>query len=307
MTIRPFQNADLPHLLNIWIQHWSAVGPVPEVNLAKFEQAVVSRQFFRPSDLLVAEDSGTVVGWIVSADSREEPQTTLVVAICTLPTADGTDRRLLDAAIDASRQSGHTQLRVGVIRDQYYGFAGLEPIGHGIAVPVADQRTSELLCQCGFEPGREVIQMLASTHGYRPPISREAMQYRRTAQVTSDRFVYPEPRQAAAMSHLDIELSRLIDRDGEVLAEIKLWYSDPEAEVLDPSTAILELTEAHQRGYLLPSESYLIGASLQTLERRRILTVDTAIDSDKSQLLEQLTALKFQPGHRGVQWVKDLN
>lgn len=306
MRIRPFRNADLPKLLEIWIQHWSTFGPPPELNTAKFEQAVLARRYFRPADLLVAEEDGVVVGWIATAPSQQEDLTTMVCALCFLPSTDSVGQQLLGAAQAMSQDAGNEQMQVGLVRDQTQGYAGLDPIGHGIAVPVMDQRTSEILRQAGFTSEGEIVRMTASTHGYRPPVSRDSMQFRRSSQISTESYVYDQTRRAAAMSHLDVEATRLLSNSGELLAALRVWYSDPEAEVMDPTMAIVELSEAHQRGHLIPAEIYLIGASIQSLERRRVMMVETSIDSDKSQLIDQLKQLKFQPGEHGAQWEKKL-
>ncbi len=80
-------------------------------------------------------------------------------------------------------------------------------------------------------------------------------------------FKHPDPRHAAGMSHLDVESHHLYDRGGNKLASVNLWLSDPEAEVMSPSLAILDIAEAHQRGSLEPAESYLIGVLVQSLAR----------------------------------------
>lgn len=304
MIIRPFRNTDLPRLLEIWIQHWSSFGPPPELNSAKFEQAVMARNFFRPSELLVAEEDGEITGWIATAPSQSEATTTMVCALCFLPSNDAVGEKLLDAAEVMSQQAGFDKMQVGLVRDQAQGYAGLDPIGHGIAIPSMDARTTELLRNAGFSSDGEIIRMTASTHGYRPPVSRDSMQFRRSSQISTQTHVYDQPRRAAAMSHLDVESTRLLGNAGDEIAALKLWYSDPEAEVMDPSMAIIELSDAHGRGYLIPGEIYLIGASIQALERRRVMSVETSVDANKPELIEQLEKLKFHPGDQGAQWEK---
>ena len=61
--IRQFRNADLPALVDVWIQHWSAVGPSPAVSVAMIEQAILAKTFFSESTLLVATVDEKVVAW----------------------------------------------------------------------------------------------------------------------------------------------------------------------------------------------------------------------------------------------------
>jgi len=62
-TIRPFKNSDLPGLFSVWMGHWEAARENPPVSVSILERAVLSRSFFRPESLLVAEDAGRVVAW----------------------------------------------------------------------------------------------------------------------------------------------------------------------------------------------------------------------------------------------------
>ena len=70
--------------------------------------------------------------------------------------------------------------------------------------------------------------------------------------------------------------------------------------------AILDIAEAGQRGSLKPAESYLIGVLVQSLGQRRINTVETAVDSDQTDLLSQLQTLYFRVADQGAAWEKSL-
>jgi len=63
LQIRRFSNADLPALFDIWLGHWQAARQAPTVSVTAFERAILSRTFFDPAALLVAEQEGRVVAW----------------------------------------------------------------------------------------------------------------------------------------------------------------------------------------------------------------------------------------------------
>ena len=104
------------------------------------------------------------------------------------------------------------------------------------------------------------------------------------------------------MSHLDVETQCLIDRSGRTLASVNLWLSDPEAEVMRPSAMILDISDAQARGRLDPAESYLVGTVIQAASLRNILTVETSVNEDQTDLLCQLEMLQFRASARGVCW-----
>ena len=109
---------------------------------------------------------------------------------------------------------------------------------------------------------------------------------------------------AASLGHLDIESAELLERGGSSLSAVSIWFSDPEAEVMSPSTAILDLQRQHENGSLIPADSYLIGALVHSLNQRNIQTVETAIDSDRTELIDQLQTLQFRVVDEGTCWTK---
>lgn len=288
-------------------------GPPPYVNQAKFEQAVLSRAFFDPKTLLVAvaetptESAGnqggkeTVLGWCHY--TNHDSDSVLVHAICLGETVEPAIGLKLLAAME-ERVPDQVPIRVGVVRDDQRGYAGLEPIGFGIGIPIADYRTTGILQQAGYSPMTPILRLQAGVPGYRPAVSREALQFRRSAKVEFHSELSSDPRVAAGLSHVDVEKVSLHSAGGEQLASVRVWLSDPEAEVMSPIAAILDLRDQHDRGRLEPSESYLIGAMLQSLAQGNIQTVETAVDRDKTALVDQLQKLQFSTVDEGMCWQK---
>lgn len=308
MNIRQFHNADLPALVEIWIQHWSAIGPPPDVNTPRFEQAVLARTFFDPTTLLVAEQDGVVRAWCHYARCLQSEQTALICAFCL---GNGADEALADELLRVGLKqiaaAGYHNVAVGIFRDAAHGYAGLDPIGHGIGVPRTDLRITSLLQRNGFSAHRSGLRMMVSTVAYRPPVSRDALQFRRSSQIQSSISRPLDPRHAAGVSHLDVESHSLYDRGGNKLACVHLWLSDAEAEVMRPSLAILDIEEAHQRGSLEPAEQYLTGCLVQSLAARHVSSVEVVIEADRADLQSQLQTLNFQTVEEGVCWGKSLS
>lgn len=317
--IRPFRNSDLPGLLNVWIQHWSAIGPPPPVSNAMIEQAILARTFFEARHLLVVESEGVVRAWshIVAERPDEQPEpdedvrpTAVLAAIC-FDTNEGLAScdRLLEATEQHANESGFGILVTGPVRDDHCGYAGLAPLGHGVGIPNDDARTASLFSRRGYVPQQSMTSFSTTTNTYRPPVSRDAMQLRRSTR-TDVAEVFPEtPRRASSMAHLDIERHQLIEhRTGTVLAETELWISDPEAQVMDCSHAILSLPPGRTTsdGAAIAAESYLIGSLVQSLPNRRIFEIETVVDDNDAVRMEQLQTLKFEAQQRGQRWQKGI-
>jgi hypothetical protein len=304
VAVRSFCNADLPQLVRLWNEHWAAFGPDPSVSMAQFEQAILARTYFQPESLLVSE-SDAVDGWCLFFHPTDSTADGSVACICLSAAAStGDGDELLEAAEQRMKEAGVEVIRVGAIRDDRFGLAGLSPIGQGIGIPTHDFRTASILSERGYTSQQSVQRMTATVGGYRPPVSRDAMQLRRITQVDMVDYLHPDERSAAAMSHLDVEMHRLIDRNENVLARVNLWFSDAEAEVMNPAMAIVDLSTLGSDQQISPAESYLLGTSIQSLLSRGIAIVETVVDSDNGTLLDQMRSLQFTAGESGALWSK---
>ncbi|MEO1524333.1 MAG: hypothetical protein AAFX06_02805 [Planctomycetota bacterium] len=274
------------------------------------ERALLSRNFFVASDFLVAEHENRVEAWCQwnGLGGEGEPAAEVVLsAICFTHAGLELCDELLVAAEDRIREQGHQSIAVGPLRDQQFGYVGLPPIGHGVGVPETDVRVASLLTRNGYSPDGRFSRMVVPTAPYRPPVNREMMQLRRTTRTESSPIMPSPGRQAAAMSHLDLENHVLVNhRSGERLASLRLWLSDPDSQVMSCSEAILDLTPLETTDSLTPSESFLIAAMIQTLANRCVFQVETAVNSEYQPLIEQLETLNFQCTERGRRWRKQL-
>ena len=287
------------------MEHWASVGAPPAVSTAIIDQAILSRTFFDAGHLIVAENDGKVEGWCHFVADPFDADTVTLCGVCFTSAGLSSCDQLFSTTESMIKQQAFKRILVGPIRDQHFGYAGLAPLGHGIGVSVTDARTASLLSRHGYSVERSVAKMLATTNPYRMPVSREALQLRRTTRLEHETWFPADPQHASAMAHLDIQHHRLVNhRTGEQLADLNLWISDPEAQVMDCATAILEVNEAQNRGSFEPAETFLIGSVVQLLANQRVFSVETAVDSQLTELIDQLTKLHFQNVEQGQRWEK---
>lgn len=316
VEIRDFSNADLPGLARVWSEHWTAAQSPPPISSTIIERAILSRIFFSRRELVVAAVDGHVEAWChfsrpgMSGDdwSGQTPgDVAILSAICFTHTGLKHCDDLLDAALDRLRQSGCHRVLAGPLRDQQCGYVGLPPLGHGIGIPDVDVRTASLLSRRGFSPTSAYARMAVTTAPYRPPVNREMIQFRRTTRAERSAVVPQQGRYASAMSHMDIEHHQLINhRNGDRLANVRLWLSDPESQVMSCSEAILDLSVIESPDQLTSAETFLVVALIQSMATRCIFRVETSIDVTDAQLCHQLETLNFENTGRGRRWAKDL-
>jgi hypothetical protein len=314
--IRDFCNADLPGLARVWSEHWTAAESPPPISSTIIERAILSRTFFSTQQLIVATVDGHVEAWChfsrpgdAGDDWSGQPSSEVAIlsAICFTPAGLKLCDELLEAAEQRIAAEGCRGILAGPMRDQQCGYVGLAPVGHGIGIPDIDMRASSLLSRHGYSPEASYNRMVVTTAPYRPPVNREMMQFRRTTRAERSAVVPQQGRYASAMSHLDIEHHQLINhRTGERLANVRLWLSDPEAQVMSCAEAILDLSVVETTGELTPAETFLVAALIQSMATRCVFRVETSVDAEHTRLQEQLTALNFQAAQRGQRWKKEL-
>lgn len=317
IEIRDFCNADLPGLARVWSEHWIAAGSPPPISATIIERAILSRMFFSRRELVVVSVDGHLQAWChfsrpgMSGDdwSGQQPgDTAILSAICFTHAGLEHCDQLLDTVIKRLRESGCHHILAGPLRDQQCGYVGLPPIGHGIGIPDMDVRTSSLLSRHGFSPAAAFARMVVTTAPYRPPVSREMIQFRRTTRAERSAVVPQQGRYASAMAHMDIEHHQLINhRNGDRLANVRLWLSDPESQVMSCSEAILDLSVIENPDELNSAETFLVAALIQSMATRCIFRVETSVDMTHTQLCQQLETLNFENAGRGRRWLKDLS
>lgn len=273
------------------------------ISMARFEQAVLARTYFNANSLLVF-DSGTVQACCLRFHGDDSSQQR-IGALCLSSQANpAIVNQLLEHVEQEADAGGPDQIEVGIVCDNRFGLAGLDPIGHGIGIPSHDFRITSVLAARGYSKVQTVQRMLVSVAGYRAPVNRDAIQLRRSTQLNMIGYQHTDERSATAMSHLDIATHQLVDRSGAVLACVNLWFSDPEAEVMNPAMAILDLGSLEAADKLSVPESYLIGTVVQSLAARGVSVVETAIDPSQQMLWTEIQALGFTGSETGSRWAR---
>lgn len=317
-SFRSLRNGDLPQLLSVFRQHHEAYGVMADVSLAQFEQAILARNFFEPGQLLVAasqdpdgDDDGNppLLGWChfgLQPQSDTAELGVSIAAICLAKQCEaGVAVQLVDEAIRIASERVGTRIDptfyAGLFRDDRFGYAGLAPYSFGYGIENMDVRLHGVLQACGFVADRSIVQLVASTDGYRPAFSREAMQLRRSAVVEQKRVVPTVIRRATALSHLDVERHALVDRSGSVIGGIDFLFSDAEAEVMSPSRAMIDLNLDHEED-LSATDSYLISAVAGTLADRGIRHIEAVVDANDVSLINQLGKISFTVAGEGTIW-----
>ncbi|MGV3482901.1 MAG: hypothetical protein ACO1RT_00640 [Planctomycetaceae bacterium] len=297
IEIRSFLNADLPQLADLWCIHHGVYREPPAVNAIIFQQAIASRLFFDASRLLVATDDQQPVAWCQWFPGEGGSASLTALCFHTSSVAESAVKELLHRVELQAAAAGMKDMTVGVHFQSAWGYQGLEPIGHGLGIDVADDRTNTLLEAAGYRETKRFDRWEVSPTGYRPAVSRDSLLFRRSAKVVREPTQTLSPELAAAMVHFDIERHSLVDlRSHAVIASAVLWTSDPEALVMPISDAILASWSGaeHPQGTDdAAAIRYLIGSLVLQLADRRIRSLQRTVATDNLAEVSTMIATNF--------------
>lgn len=308
MQIRTFRNGDLPYLHRLWREHWAELRIDTVTTLRHLEQSVLSRLYFNPEQLLVAELDGIPFGWCQWFESPNDTESVLIPIIVVGHLENPTGRRsvgqkLLSTVIDQF-PNGQV-IQVGAGDEWEYGYSGLDPVGPGIGIYGQDTTAKSFLTDNGFHEDATWEWFRVDVASFRMPVNREFLQLRRSTTVQYGPQVNRNQRFARAITHLDARRVILSDRSGGELDSLLFYLSENEVEVMPSNTCMLHLDIETQQQGLSTSQVYLVASLIQDAATHHLRYIDLSISSiDSGMLIDQLRSLQFQQYASGSAWVR---
>ncbi len=297
LEIRPFSNSDLPRLAMLWVIHHGAYRPAPRVTPAIWEQAIASRQFFDPQRLLVGSLRGNPIAWCQWFSGMD--RTAALAALCFDTTAEAEEMAaaLLSECQRQATAAGMTSIVAGIGKDSRWGYQGLDPIGQGIGIDVADDRTNQLLEQAEFQELQRIDRWEVGTSDYRPLINRQSLALRRSTRIEQIQPPAITAGESLAMFHFDVNRYQLSTLPGRTaLATGDLWVSDPETHVMSIQQAILGKVSSDAADLAVRESAirYLIASLIPILASQHILALHRSVATGDHEEAARLAALQFR-------------
>ena len=336
VKIRTFRNTDVAQLCDVWNAHNSVLGPECTIDLLRLELCSLAKPFFCEADLLVAEQEGSVVGWIHLAGlpnedlSDLEPGAGAIAALCVVPGGDEdqTAAELLKAAdqIFAERQILQYAFRPILPKSAFY--LGCGPAGSMIGLTSTEVRIRRWLMQSNFKARCPTNVWELDLGAFQPPIDRQQIQIRRSAQVNRG---VDEPYlpwwQACLLGHTEPNAFQLTHRiEKRVLHEILFWTVASELQTTPGSVAWMwpvslppssepssSVPTPASRGTLAAPSSgdleadrlvFLVGESLREFQNDRLDSVRTVSAANDLKMSGLLRRLGFTSIESGVEFEK---
>lgn len=298
---RHFQNTDPPGLARVWNAQPPQRGLMSRISESLLDQYVLSKLFFDPRGLIVAEDEETIRGFVhvgfgPSDDGRQPDRREGAIALVLVDKPDsestlGDDLR--ESAEEYLRKEGAVHCLGGARDDVAPFYRGLYG-GSGLpGVLESDTFQTRLFQKAGYVPSERSLIWQRTLADFRPPMNRELLQVRRQFRLDSVPTRPPVQWWEACCSahHEEIEF-RLADMSGSrELARMMAWDLEPLSSSWGAVSAGLRKWQLLDPQASAAHEQFLLVESLKQLQTQGISLVEMQTaeqDTSARTLLEEL-------------------
>jgi len=314
---RPFRNSDPPGLAEIWQSHPPLRGLAPYVSPSLLEQHVFSKPYFDREGLLVAVENDRPIGFVHAGFGPLEDGSDLnrkTGVICLLMVTPRDDREAV--ARELLAHSEDYLVRGGAARLYGGGVTPLDPFYLGLyggselpGTLASDGFARELFLGAGYrQVGRRLV-LHRELAGFRPLVSRQQMQIRRSHNVET--IVDPPPAdwwEACTRGQTDRTRFVLLPRRGDqTFGSVTFWNLEPLSTgwgVHASGLVQLEIDEQLRRQGL---GAFLIGEALRQLAAEGVTLIETQTPQDNTAALCFFQKLGFKQVDEGLVLRKDVS
>lgn len=305
LDIRSYRNTDASALCAVYAAHYHAAGLPGLLTPLSLELCVLAKPFFSPAQLLVAEQDGVVVGFILIGF---EPEIDLLAtssthacisALCVtnIPNEDEVATQLLASVEQFAHQIGITQLRFAPPPPASPFMAGIAPGDGMIGAPDVDTRQNRWLHDNRWEASERVAYWGIELGQFHPPMDRMQIQIRRMAHV--DRLL-DEPTMpwfvANMLGHAEQIGFQLTARETRtVAADIVLWTVGDELIPQPELVARLWPLDPEDSSKNEDLFVFLLSEAFRQLRDDRVDSVRTVSSESDSAMVHLLGRVGFQP------------
>ncbi len=312
--LRPFHNADPPHLAAIWRSQPPQRGLLQPVTAPLLEYGVFSKMHFDPAGLIVATRDDVPVGFAHAGFGPTDDESTIDFSLGTthlLMVEGGRNEGVLaDELLAASesylRSRGAKVIYGGGINPLNSFYLGLYGGSEIPGVMQSDAVMRETLTHAGYREIDRVRILQCDLARVRPPVSRELRIIKRTTQVTE--VIDPPAHtwwEACVWGSLQRDRFAVVDNDKREQGVSSFWDMQPLAGGWGMCTAGLSQmyvdSAMRRRGY----GSYLLGEAIRVLRRRGVATIEAQVMNANEAALAFYLKFGFTEIDYGVVYRKD--
>ena len=315
LTVRHYRNTDAAEICTVWNSHHELLGPFLPLTPMHLEIFVLAKQYFDAQNLLLVENESRVEGFIqlaqTSIDGLEDQATKISASsICIRPSEDEEQvaAKLIEAACERAQALGASSCDFKPPLPHASFFVGLGIGDSMVGLTTLEGRTEQWLRAAGFEPITPVSQWELDLGNFQPPVDRQLIQIRRSAQVSRQ---IDEPNlawwQACLLGHTEPTAFHLLHRtEGRLLADVLFWTLATELVTTPESVAWLWPPQLPEQDEEKAQLLFLLCEAIRELQSERVDTVRCVSAAQDDELIELLRKVGFRSSLSGFQLSKSL-
>jgi hypothetical protein len=292
--------------------------PPSKCSVSVWDQCILSKPFFRQSDLALAlSPQNEAVGFVHfgftgnPTGMRASDVNAVVHKICVAPCEDedSVAKALLTHATSELRAQGATSCMALGTTERNAFYLGVAEGDNLMGVVAKDVRTQRWLSCNGFQPMRPTECWELDLSSFRPPMDRTQIGIRRTCTVGRllDEDSYPWWL-SAVLGHCEqIRFNLVLRSPPRVENELMFWYPDPTIAGVDSQVIRLWLPTVPDGEEARERFVYLMAESLRQLQQDRKLAVRTYASADQQSTVTLLSRLGFRSSGTGVVFLHELH
>ncbi len=309
-TIRPFCNADPPHLASVWQEQPPLRGLVQPMTASLFEQHLLTKPYFDRAGLLVATDGDRPLGFVhagFGADQQGQQLDRQLGVTCQLMVRrDLRDSNLADELLQASEQylqsQGANVLFAGAVAPRNPFYLGLYGGSESPGVLVSDQFALDVYQRNNYRSIDKVLVLQSELAGFRAPVDRSQLQMRRQMVVEPvDGAACGSWWEACNFAQFNcLAFQARAKQGGPALATAMIWEMEPLASGWGVRAAGLCKVEVEPEFRRQGLGTFFVSEILRFLQAEHVGLVEVQVMQENAAALGLCKKLKFAEVDQGL-------
>jgi ribosomal protein S18 acetylase RimI-like enzyme len=307
ICFRSFRNSDPPGIADVWRRQPPQRGLVQPMLPTLFERHVLSKLYFDREGLIVAESEGRIVGFAHAgfgptddfSDISTELGTTAM--LMTVASDDGLADELLARSEERLRSRGAKVLYAGGIWPLNPFYLGLYGGSEAPGILTSSRSLVEIFTRAGYEEIDRVLVFQRELAGFRSPVDRQQIQWRRNCQIEAE--LDPPPAnwwEACQWAQSDRYRFSLRLRGGPVCGTAVYWDMEPLASSWGVHAAGLIQFEVDAGQRRQGLGTFLVAESMRQMHEQGATLVETQTMQSNTAAVGLYKKLGFKEVDQGL-------
>ncbi len=309
-------NTDLPGIVSVWKQQRAQRAFAQTMYNDLFERTVLSKPFFDPEGLIVAQRNDDLAGFVHCGFGPNPDRSDLDFTkgiICLLLTIADREKfeicnQLIERAERYLQQRGSTAVFTGSVFPFSPFYLGLYGGSNVPGILSGHQAIIDVFRSRGYSQHQQILVMQRSLHNFRAVLDRQQTSVRRSYRIEQDQDPLAATWwEACTLGSTNRCVFHLIDRKtNQTRGNISYWDVEPLARNWGVRAMGLFDLSIDQTARQAGLGTFLIGESLRHMQQQGINLVEAQVADDNLPATNLFEKMGFEAIDTGVVLLREL-